>query len=217
MKLTQREQGLLFVLALVTLGVGGIYFGVMPMLEKYEQAKVILEENIQKQMEAQILLDKAVGIDQKIEQAKQEAQVASRSFLKPLKPEAIDDWIHELAQNAGVHIIKNTMSEPFVKEPEFYRPEETLLNYPIKQYFEKAYDLEMQVEQKAKTQVTKESRVSQVSIQLGVKGTDHQIIGFIDALTQSGFHVRVEQFGLGQEQSQIHITLYMIEQEEGQE
>lgn len=138
MKLTHREKALLSVLAVLLIGFGIVFLGILPQLD----AKTGYENQISQNETMIIRMQQTIARygkqEEEIESLKAETNESLGYIMKDLTNDTLDDLIRELAERCKITISTMNIEGPAILALDQYGnlppEEEASTSYPIKQY-----------------------------------------------------------------------------------
>ncbi|MGL4739038.1 MAG: hypothetical protein ACRCW2_16445 [Cellulosilyticaceae bacterium] len=225
MKLTEREQNLLFLLAIVAIGLVGFKFMFVPAKAHAEAMQIQLDEKIAKEAEAKEMMAVAETIDADIAAASKQSDEVSGEFFKAEDVEYFHKWISVLAASNSLVVKNVTITEPTLASVPVYGNTFVTVTYPIKDYYNTMRnsrgDQEAIVmpEEQTETPLREDDSVLKVDITLSVSGTNTQLMNLVDHLSTRNKHIVVNSFAFGDCQStdiqeaEVNLSVYAIEKE----
>lgn len=229
MKLTEREQNLLFVLVLIAVGLVGFRYVFVPAKAHYVALQVQLEEKRAKESEAQAIMAVAETIDQDIAEATQKSNDVSADFFKADDVEYFHKWISMLAASNSLVAKTVSITEASLTTVPVYGNEFVTVTYPIKDYYNTMHNSrgdqhEVAAGEEAEATeaptLREDDMVLKTDITVSVSGTNNQLMNLVDHLSTRNKHIVVNSFAFSDRQStdiqdaEVNLSVYAIAKEE---
>ncbi|MGL4363249.1 MAG: type 4a pilus biogenesis protein PilO [Cellulosilyticaceae bacterium] len=225
MKLSNSEKNLLYVLLIVATLVISIRFIMMPAFEKSSMLKDELALAQQEEIDVKQKLASGVGLDDRIDAMIIAADEKKIPYFTVVEKEYIQRWVMEQARINNLSATTLDLPNAVVSSIPRYSVASSILTYPIGSYYK---DLVNSVGDENNEVINKElpyahaegtDQVIKNSITISVKGTQQNILNFVDQLSNMDKYVLVENLSLKtmdlatENTLAIRISLYSVHKE----
>lgn len=200
-KLSSSEKLLLYILLLVATCVICLWFALMPTVQSYNDLKTKLDGLKQEESNIQIQLAQGRGMQEKIDEMIEKAEIEKAPFLTVEEKEILQRWIVEVAENAGLKIKALSISDRQIVSVIPYIIKKENESYPIGEYYiTSKNNTEGATVQEIQEEIPKVEdggdKVIKTSFNIAVSGNKADVIQFADTLSSSKKHILVENLPL---------------------